>query len=122
MLSALLAVTMFVSAAEPLLSGEIDTVRYAITQGGLFAVCLVLLYWLRNLTKERLLETKEWADARDRESKERDRTNTERHEENLQRMELLTNIVRDATSAATLNAAAVRELVRTVERLERLDR
>lgn len=42
----MLAGTLIVATVEPVL-GEPDVVRYAITQGGLLAVVLVLIYMMR---------------------------------------------------------------------------
>lgn len=53
----MLAGTLIVAAVEPAM-GDPDTLRYAITQGGLLAVVLVLLYMMRkdSQRREALLE------------------------------------------------------------------
>lgn len=56
----LLASSLIVATVEPML-GEFDTVRYAITQGGLLAVVLVLLWMMRKDYKRREVKAEEKA-------------------------------------------------------------
>jgi hypothetical protein len=48
-----LTATLLFATLEPVLGGETDLPRYAITQGGLLAVVLVLLWYIRELHKQR---------------------------------------------------------------------
>lgn len=48
-----LAVSLILATVEPAVFGDADTVRYAITQGGLLAVVLVLLYMMRKDAERR---------------------------------------------------------------------
>jgi hypothetical protein len=57
----MLSLTVIAATVEPAL-GDIDLIRYAITQGGLLAVVLVLLWQMRGMSRDqqrhsRALET-----------------------------------------------------------------
>lgn len=66
MLRGWLATGAIVAAGlEPVVAGDFDLARYAITQGGLLAVVLVLLWYIREMHKVQLGDEKERsADAR----------------------------------------------------------
>lgn len=84
-------------------------IHYAITQGGLLAVVLVLIY------------------LRQQDVKQQKEDNDKRHEENLERISILTDIAAQSATANTTNAAAARanadaitRLAGSVERFEKL--
>ena len=52
----ILTLTLFAAAVEPVVAAEPDLMRYAITQGGLLLVVLVLLGYIRYLHKDRIEE------------------------------------------------------------------
>lgn len=87
-----LSVTLLVATLEPVL-GDPDLVKYGMTQGGLLAVCLVLLWWIR----------------KDNQRKD-------------DRMELMTQLVADSTAALTKNSDASDRVARALENLERRHR
>jgi|SRR6185295_17732305 len=98
--SVALTLTVFAAAIEPIAASEPDIMRYAITQGGLLLVVLVLLGYIRWLHQDRLAE-------KDRQIEEKD--------EKLQAMITLATEVKVAL-ARSVDAAAT--LARTVEKIE----
>lgn len=95
----MLGMSLVVAAAEPLL-GEVDLAKYALTQGGLLIVVLVLI-WLQRRDNERISKKDE------------------------EKIVVLTDLVRASTVAMTHAAEASiasekanHRLARAVERLE----
>lgn len=91
MRGAMLAGTLILATVEPVL-GDFDTVRYAITQGGLLAVVLVLLWMMRG-------------DFRRREAKAEEKAN------------VLTDLVRANTAALTHTTDALIASQQATDRL-----
>lgn len=97
--SSVLASAVIFAAAEPALS-EFDLTRYAITQGGLLIVVLVLMYWQRI-------------------------DNKNKHRENQDKISILTAIAERSAVASTAsaaassaNATAINRLASAVERFQ----
>lgn len=88
-----LSFALLIAALEPM-SGETDLVRYAITQGGLLAVVLVLLWSYRRDAMRQLSEKDE-------------------------RLAVMTELVRLSTAALTRSADASERMARAVENLDR---
>lgn len=89
--AALLAMSV-VDATAPAPASDAELVRYAITQGGLLAVVLVLLWSYR-----------------------RDTLSVLKEQEN--RLQILTDLVSSATEALTKSADATDRMARAVEQL-----
>jgi hypothetical protein len=89
----MLSAALLATAAEPIV-GDADLVRYAITQGGLLAVVLVLLWSYRRDSMRMLLEREN-------------------------RLAVMTELVQASTAALTRSAEACERMARAVENLER---
>jgi hypothetical protein len=92
-----LAASLFFAAGEPFASGDGDLVRYALTQGGLLAVVLVLLWFYRRDSRRI---------ASDKNVK----------------IDVLIAIVQNSTAALTRNAEGAAAVARALENLERRHR
>ncbi len=88
-----MSVALLVAAVEPL-NGETDFMRYAVTQGGLLAVVLVLLWSYRKDSMGQLKEKDE-------------------------QLAVMTTLVSNATVALTRSAEAGERMARAVEAFER---
>jgi hypothetical protein len=101
MLTLTLSANLFATMLEPSTSGAVepDILRYAITQGGLLAVVLVLI-WLRQ-----------------QEQKQAARAAEQKHEDNLTRISILTDIASRSATASESSAAASRENASAIQRL-----
>ena len=91
------AAVLMMAAFDPAMSqptGDFDVVRYAITQGGLLAVVLVLLWTYRRDLMRQLSEKDD-------------------------RLKVMTELVQGATTALTRSADACDRMARAVENLER---
>lgn len=92
------AMLLFALAEPTAADGEF--IRYAITQGGLLAVVLVLLWYIRQ-------QHTATVDDKDRQINEKDN-----------RLDVITTLVSNNTIAMTKSADAINTLARTVEKIE----
>lgn len=76
-----------------------ELLRYALTQGGLFGICVILIY------------------LRQQEVKARDAASSARHDENVTRISVLTEIAARSASASEQNASGLREQAAATARL-----
>lgn len=106
-----LSLALIVAAVEPL-AGDTDLVKYAVTQGGLLAVVLVLLWSYRRELK-RQLDDKEAERERQLEEKEKEL------DEKEQRLQVFMTLVTQSTTALTRSADACDRMARAAENLER---
>lgn len=88
----LVATALIAATIEPAMP-DFDLTRYAITQGGLLAVDLVLLWWIRQ-------------DLRRKDD----------------RLDVMTKLVADSTAALTRNTEVSERVARALDNLERRHR
>lgn len=79
----------------PTASPDVELWRYAVTQGGLLIVALVLMYWNRVDTRTR-------------------------HKENVEKLNVLVDLSSNTASVLAANTAAIQQLAHAVDRFERL--
>lgn len=97
-----LAGSLFAFLLEPLAAangGEENLIHYGITQGGLLAVVLVLIY------------------LRQQDIKQQREDNEKRHEDNLSKISILTDIAARSAAAGETSASAGRENASAIQRL-----
>lgn len=94
--------TLFALLVDPLTSPSVpegDWLHYGISQGGMFAVCIVLIY------------------LRQQDAKKQQTDNDKRHEDNLEKIQILTDIAARSAVASETSANAGRENATAIQRL-----
>lgn len=93
----ILASSLFFAAVELPLSENVDVVKYGVTQGGLLAVVLVLLYFYRRDFMDRL-------------------------DEKNDRLKVMTDLAAESATSLTRLTEALERMNRTIEDMNRTER